>query len=244
MTASDPLFLAAVLGLGVLSGATAAVVGFGIGSLMTPLLLTRFDAATAIGLVAIPHLLATSLRFVRHRHAIDRTVLLRFGVPSAIGGVAGGLLHGILRSDALVAVLAVLLILTGIANLTNGFGRWRPHAAVASGVGFLSGIFGGLVGNQGGLRAAGLSAFDLEPRAFLATGTAVALLIDLARTPFYLARAGDVLLDLWVPIAVAAAGCVIGTIVGERVFLRLSRDQYRRVVGGAVLLLGGWLLLR
>ena len=40
-----------------------------------------------------------------------------------------------------------------------------------------------LAGNQGGLRAAGLLAVDLPPRAFLATGTAVALLVDLARTP-------------------------------------------------------------
>ena len=101
-----------------------------------------------------------------------------------IGGAAGGLLHGQLRSDTLVAVLAVLLVLTGIANLTNGFGRWQPAPAVAAVVGLLSGIFGGLVGNQGGLRAAGLSAFNLTPKAFLATGTAVALLIDVARTPF------------------------------------------------------------
>jgi hypothetical protein len=244
LTESSLLFLAALLALGVLSGATAAVVGFGIGSLMTPLLLTRFDASIAIGLVAIPHLVATAVRLVRHRHAIDRTVLFRFGLPSAVGGLVGGLLHGSLRSDALVAVLAILLIVTGVANLTNGFGRWQPRPVVASGVGLLSGVFGGLVGNQGGLRSAGLSAFNLEPRVFLATGTAVALLIDVARTPFYLARAGDTLLQLWLPVGVATAGCLIGTIAGERVFLRLSRDQYRRIIGSAVLLLGGWLLFR
>ena len=229
--------------IGVLSGATAAVVGFGIGSLMTPLLLARFAASTAVGVVAIPHLIATALRFVRHRGAIDRDVLWRFGMPSAVGGVLGGWLHGLLRSDALVAVLAILLILTGIANLTRGFGRWQPHPRLASVVGALSGIFGGLVGNQGGLRAAGLSAFNLEPRAFLATGTAVALLIDIGRTPFYLARGGPELLGLWRPIVVATAGCVVGTIAGERIFLRLSRELYRRVVGIAVLALGVWLLI-
>ena len=243
MTEFSGLFLAAVFLVGVLSGATAAVVGFGIGSLMTPLLLTRFIAPVAIGLVAIPHLLATALRFIRHWRTVDRAVLIRFGVPSAAGGAVGGLLHGVLRSDWLVTVLGILLILTGVANLTNGFGRWRPNRVVAAIVGLLSGVFGGLVGNQGGLRAAGLSAFDLEPRAFLATGTAVAVLIDVARTPFYLARAGDVLLQLWLPIAVASAGCLAGTIAGERIFFRLSKEQYRRVIGIAVLLLGLWLLI-
>ena len=244
MTASDSLFLTALLAIGALSGATAAVVGFGIGSLMTPLLLTRFDASTAIGLVAIPHLAATALRLLHHRRGIDRGVLVPFGLPSAVGGLAGGALQGVLRTDALVTVLAVLLILTGIANLTDGFGRWRPGPLVASGLGLLSGVFGGLVGNQGGLRAAGLSAFTLEPRVFLATGTAVALLIDLARTPFYLARAGAVLLGLWIPMAVATAGCLFGTVAGERLFLRLSHDQYQRIVGAAVILLGVWLLFR
>ena len=225
-----------------LSGGTAAIVGFGIGSLLTPLLLARFSAPTAVGIVALPHLFATAARFVRHRRAIDRGVLIRFGIPSAIGGAAGGLLHGWLRSDSLVTVLAVLLILTGIANLTNGFGRWKPSGAITGLVGFLSGMFGGLVGNQGGLRAAGLSAFRLEPRAFLATGTAVALLIDVARTPFYLARAGETLIQLWIPIAVATAGCLAGTLLGERLFLRMSPDLYRRIVGTAVLALGVWLL--
>ena len=228
--------------LGILSGATAAVVGFGIGSLMTPLLLARFTAPLAVALVALPHLAATAVRFVRHRKAIDRAVLARFGLPSAVGGAAGGLLHGWLRSDALVAVLAILLILTGIANLTNGFGRWRPSPLVAALVGLASGIFGGLVGNQGGLRAAGLSAFRLEPRVFLATSTAVALLIDIARTPFYLAQGGRTLMELWVPIAVATAGCLAGTVAGEQIFMRMSPDLYRRIVGTAVLILGTWLL--
>ena len=242
MTESSSLFLAVVFAVAVLSGATAAVVGFGIGSVLTPLLLLRFNASVAIGLVAIPHLLATALRFARHRHAIDRQTLVRFGLPSAAGGVVGGFLHAVVQSEWLATVLALLLILTGVANLTNGFGRWRPRPVAAGALGLLSGIFGGLVGNQGGLRAAGLSAFNLEPRAFLATGTVVALLIDLARTPFYLAHGGDILLELWLPIAVATGGCLIGTIAGERFFVRLSREQYRRVVGVAVLLLGVWLL--
>src|SRR5687767_11306923 len=104
---TSPHFLAAVFAVGILSGATAAVVGFGIGSLMTPLLLARLTASTAVGVVAIPHLVATALRFFQHRPAVDRAVLWRFGVPSALGGVAGGWLHGLLRSDALITVLAV-----------------------------------------------------------------------------------------------------------------------------------------
>jgi uncharacterized membrane protein YfcA len=203
------------------------VVGFGIGSLLTPLLAARYDTQTAVGIVALPHLLATALRFVQSRAFIDRDVLLRFGLPSAVGGL----------------VLGVLLLATGIANLTRGFGGWRPDGHAAPALGLLSGFFGGLAGNQGGLRAAGLSGFPLEPRAFLATSTAVALLVDAARTPVYLARAGHVLLQLAGPITVAAAGCLLGTVLGERVLIGTTPDRYRRLVGAGVALVGLWLVL-
>jgi uncharacterized membrane protein YfcA len=195
-----------------------------------------------VGVVAIPHLLATAVRFVQHRAAIDREVLVRFGLPSAIGGLAGAALQGRFSSPALLAVLGGLLLATGIANLTGGFGGWRPDGHATPALGVLSGFFGGLAGNQGGLRAAGLSGFALPPRDFLATSTAVALVVDMARTPIYLTRAGATLASLAGPITVAAAGCLVGTVLGERILIGTTPERYRRMVGVAVALVGLWLL--
>ena len=227
-----------------LSGSTAAVIGFGIGSLLTPLLTLHLTPELAVAAVALPHLLATAVRYARHAAAVDRVTLVRFGLLSASGGLAGALLQAALSAPALLAALGVLLIVTGLAALTGNFGVRRPRPAVALGLGLLSGLFGGLAGNQGGLRAAGLLAFDLPPRAFLATSTAVALVVDLARTPVYLLRAGAELWPLAIPIGVAAAGCLVGTVWGERLLLRLSGAAYRRLVGAGVGLIGGWLLVR
>jgi uncharacterized membrane protein YfcA len=236
------MFLAALFALGVISGATAAVVGFGIGSLLTPLLLTTLSPTMAVAVVALPHLIATAIRFFQHRPAIDGGVIVRFGLPSALGGFTGAWLQGAIDERWLFLVLGGLLIATSVANLTRGFGAWKPPTAIAILLGLLSGVFGGLVGNQGGLRAAGLLAFNLSPRAYLATGTAVALLIDAARTPVYLMRGGSAILSLAVPIGVAAAGCIVGTLLGERLFLGLPAERYRRIVGAAVGVLGVYLL--
>jgi uncharacterized membrane protein YfcA len=238
------IFLGALFFLGVIAGATAAIVGFGIGSLLTPFLLTRLSPTLAVAAVALPHLAATALRFVQHRHAIDKKVLARFGVASAAGGLAGAWLQTAFDEKWLFVVLGVLLIATALANLTDNFGGWQAPAFVAMALGGLSGLFGGLVGNQGGLRAAGLLAFNLSKRAYLATGTAVALMIDAARTPVYLARAGNELTAFAVPIVVATGGCILGTVLGERVFLGLAPERYRRIVGTAVGALGAWLLAR
>jgi uncharacterized protein len=238
------LFLLALFAVGVLSGGTAAVIGFGIGSLLTPLLTLRLSPELAVAAVALPHLLATAVRYLRHARAVDRPTFLRFGLLSAAGGLAGALLQARLGAPALLAILGALLIATGLASLTGTFGGRRPGTPAALALGLASGLFGGLAGNQGGLRAAGLLAFDLPPRAFLATSTAVALLVDLARTPVYLMRAGPQLWSLGVPIAVAALGCLVGTVWGERLLLGVSATRYRRLVGAGVGAIGVWLLTR
>src|SRR5215216_5198648 len=98
-------FYAVLAAVAVLSGATASVVGFGIGSLLTPLLATRVGAPVAVAAVALPHAAATALRCWRLRHAIDRAVLRGFGLLSAAGGLAGALLYTRLGGRALTAAL-------------------------------------------------------------------------------------------------------------------------------------------
>jgi hypothetical protein len=50
-------------------------------------------------------------------------------------------------------------------------------------------------------------------------------------------------MPLWPPIAAALTGVVIGTLVGERILMGLTPRRFGQVVGGAVGLLGVWLLL-
>lgn len=111
-------------------------------------------------------------------------------------------------------------------------------------LGALSGFFGGVVGNQGGLRAAALSAFALEPTVFVATSTTIGVAIDLVRTPVYLYRAGDELASVWPLVAWAVAGVLAGTLIGERLLLGLSRERFRTIVSSAIGLIGAWLLFR
>lgn len=237
-------FLVAIFAVGLLSGGTAAVVGFGIGSLLTPLLILRLTPDLAVAAVALPHLLATAVRFIRHVSAVHRPTLLHFGLASAAGGLTGALLQAEFSGRVLLMILGVLLVATGVASVTGWLDRWRAPPKSALGLGLVSGLFGGLAGNQGGLRAAGLLAFDLSPRAFLATSTAVALLVDLARTPVYLLRAGPQLWALILPIAVAGLGCLFGTLAGERLLGLVSAPTYRRLVGAGVAAVGVWLLVR
>lgn len=147
-----------------------------------------------------------------------------------------------LGNRSLTFVLGALLLLTRLAGLTGWTSRWRVRGAGVWMLGLLSGFFGGVAGNQGGLRSAALLSFRLEPVTFVATATATALLVDLGRTPIYLWRVGPALVVLWVPISVATSGVLLGTLLGERVLLGLQQPRFRLVVSVLILLVGLLLL--
>ena len=211
---------------------------------ISPLLAFRYGPSVAVAAVALPHAIATALRFWRLRAAVDRGLLLRFGLLSAIGGLAGALWYARLGSRTVFLVLAVLLIMTAVAGLTGWAERVRARGAVAWLLGLASGFFGGVVGNQGGLRAAALMSFGLAPAAFVATSTAIALCVDAVRAPVYLVRAGAELTPLAWPIAVASAGTVFGTLIGERILFGLGPRRFRAIVSSIIGILGVWLLVR
>ena len=229
----------------VIAGAIASISGFGIGSVLTPVLSTQFDVRLAIAMVSLPHLAGTFVRFLLVRARIDRDVLLGFGAASAIGGLVGAALQAVVQSSALAIVVGLLLVFAGIGSLTGFAQRMRfsgRRSALVGGA--LSGLLGGLVGNQGGIRAAALLGFDVERDAFVATATAVALIVDGARIPVYLATEGADLAPHLPLLALLAVGAIVGTLLGGWTLRRMSEEVFRRVVGVLLLVLGFYTLAR
>jgi uncharacterized protein len=245
VTAEAPLWFAGLIALvAFVAGATASIVGFGIGSLLTPFMAARYGTDLAIAAIALPHLSGGLLRGWRLRRSLDSRVLVRFGILSAIGGLVGALVFAQLAPTSLGRVLGALLVLTATAGVTGWSERWRPSGPLVWALGALSGFFGGVVGNQGGLRAAALSAFGLKPAVFVATSTTIGVMIDVVRTPVYLYGSGAELYRIWPLVAVAVAGVLGGTLIGEHLLLGLSRERFRQFVSIAVGLLGLWFLFR
>lgn len=229
-------------GLAVLAGAVAALAGFGIGSLLTPALTLTVGTKVAVALVAVPHIVATATRLWVLRASIDRSVLLGFGLASAAGGLGGALLHGALATPLLTRMLGALLILAGTSELTGLGRRFRISGTAATLAGALSGVFGGLVGNQGGIRSAALLRFDLSREGLIATATATALLVDIARLPVYVATTGGEMLREWPTVAILTGGVLVGTFIGAPILRRVPESAFRRVLAVLLIGLGAWLL--
>ncbi len=102
-----------------IAGAIAAVSGFGIGSILTPVLSTQIDTKIAVAVVSIPHFIGTLVRFVRlHRH-VNRRVAFTFGVASAIGGLGGAVLNAYVSGPTLGYILGNLLVFAGLSGISG-----------------------------------------------------------------------------------------------------------------------------
>src|SRR5437667_5584913 len=97
---------------------------------------------------------------------------------NAAGSLIGALIHVYVASPVLSVVLGALLVLAGVLGVTGYAGRIRFGRETSWIAGALSGLFGGLVGNQGGLRSAAMLGLGVRPAAFVATATAIALAVD------------------------------------------------------------------
>jgi uncharacterized membrane protein YfcA len=239
----DEFFVVAVFVVALVSGATASVVGFGIGSLLTPLFAAKLGTPVAVAIVALPHAFASIVRAIRLRASIDWSVVRSFGIVSAIGGLIGALVYSGLGGRSLTLVLGALLVLTASAGITGWSSRWHPRGPLVWLLGLLSGFFGGVAGNQGGIRAAAMSSFRLSPTAFVATATAIAVLVDVGRTPIYLWRAGAAIEPHLQLIGIASAGVLLGTVIGERVLRAMSPATFRWIIHVTIGLLGVWLIV-
>jgi uncharacterized membrane protein YfcA len=177
------------------------------------------------------------------RDAVDRKVLRSFGLASAIGGLAGAALHGLLASPMLSIVLGALLILAGALELTGLNRRFAIEGGAATIAGVASGVFGGLVGNQGGIRSAALLRAGLAPRTLVATATATAMLVDLARLPIYLATNGaDIAANARI-LVVLTVGGIVGTLLGGPILRRIPEHLFRRILAVVLVVLGVALVL-
>lgn len=233
-----------VLLVAAIAGALAAVTGFGIGSLLTPVLALQVETRLAVAAISVPHVIGTALRFWLLAGSVDRKVFWSFGLASAAGGLIGAFLHGWASNRWLTMLFGALLVFAAASEPTGVARTLRFRGQLAWTAGALSGLLGGLVGNQGGLRSAALLGFDLPKQRFVATATAVGLVVDGARMPVYLATQYRDMAAMWTVIVMAAVGVVLGTLLGSRVLARIPDIWFHRVLAVVLAGLGTTMLLR
>jgi uncharacterized membrane protein YfcA len=221
------------------------LVGLVLGNLRLPvvLLVASSPSAGAGANIAISAVAAATAAAAHIRAGrINWRLFAWMTPPSVLGAVAGGYLSGVLPERALLIVIALVLLLSGIGMLRDkrpprpaaAPGKERPldiPAAVASGAAI--GVLGGVVGLiLGSLRMPALLRIVGEvPVRAVGTNVAVGFFVGVAGALGHLPNAAP---DI-TPILVGGAASIPGALLGSRLTGRLSEQQLIRAIGAVLL---------
>lgn len=221
--------------------------GFGLGTLLLAVLVLIFPPGVAIVVTAVVHFLNNVFKFgLLGKHA-DAGIVLRFGLPAIAGAWLGAqslsLLAGLpalfsysigATEHSVTPVKVAIGVLLGVFAAIELLPLKRiatiPPRFLPLG-GALSGYFGGLSGHQGALRTLFLVKAGLPKETFIATGVAVALIIDITRISTYLVELRDF---TWrenaMLIATATVAAFIGSFAASRVLRKVTMQGVQRMV--------------
>lgn len=201
--------------------------GFGLGTVLLPVLAVFLPLPNAIATTALVHFInSTGKLCLTFRHA-SVPILLKFGLPAFIASYFGAKLLVLTQAPKLpMALLMAVFAIVDLLKLAEKFKlpKTKQTLWLAAG-GALSGLFGGFSGHQGAFRTAFLLRMGLSKEALVATGAALAFLVDLMRLMVYQSSLNlcNNSCQLQLPITVAATiAALLGTIFGSKLLKKVA----------------------
>jgi uncharacterized membrane protein YfcA len=105
--------------------------------------------------------------------------------------------------------------------------------------GLLSGFFGGLTGIQGAVRSAFLIKAGLSKEGYIATGVAIACLIDISRLSVYSTRIIEADLVANLPLLIPAIlSAMTGALIGKKLLKKVTLELVKSLVAIMLILIG------
>jgi uncharacterized protein len=221
--------------------------GFGLGTLLTPVMMIYFPVEIAIALTGIVHLFNNLFKLILVGKHAKKEVLIKFGIPAVLFAILGSFLmlyfkdlpplysYSLFNHDFSVYpfkfLVSILLIFFAILDLTPSFQTlaFSPNKLPLGGI--LSGFFGGLSGNQGAFRTAFLIKAGLSKEQFIGTAVVVSTFVDLSRLSLYSSQLFSKQLIEHLPLLVGStSAAIMGAVIGHRLLKKVTFIWIQRMV--------------
>ena len=233
--------------------------GFGLGTLLMPVVALFFPLDVAIGITAMVHFANNIFKLGLLGLKADRSVLLRFGLPAVLAALIGALLLGRLMTlppllayelagrtllvEPVKLVVGLLIVLFVGLELSPAFSAKSFDRKYLPWGGLISGFFGGLSGHQGAFRSMFLIKAGLGKEQFVATGIVLAVMVDMTRMLIYgwenslSSRHID-----WLLVGIATLSAFSGAFIGASLIKKMTIDAIQRIVSGLLIVVAGGLI--
>ena len=212
--------------------------GFGLATMITPVVFLWLEPHEAVAVVGIVHGSHNAWKSKVLRSSVDYSAVRRYGWAMVVGALLGAALNTAVEADPLLLIVGVALVILPLLSMSERWTNVRlPDAEDRIG-GFGSGFFGGLTGHQGALRAMFLQKRLPNKTEYAATAAVLALVVDVTRVPVYVALEGWQILDAgWLIVGLVLAA-VLGVQLGKRWLKKWKSDTIRNGILVAIVASG------
>lgn len=221
--------------------------GFGLGTLLLPAFALFFPIEIAIAMTALVHFTNNIFKFALVFRNINLKVALQFALPGIIASLLGAsLLNQLSTANDLFQysmwghvfhiklmkiIVAMIMLAFALLEIKSSFEeRFKFEAKYIYLGGFLSGFFGGISGHQGGLRSAFLIRLNLAKEQFIATGVAIAIVVDIARLGVYSNHIQKIDLSNINLIIISCLAAFLGAWFGNKLVKKTKIEIIQKIV--------------
>jgi len=221
--------------------------GFGLGTLLMPVVAIFFPVEIAIAITAMVHLANNVFKVALLGKKASRSVLLSFGIPAVISAFLGALALGWLSSvpsvfeyaafgkqmqvSPLKLVVGMLILAFVALELSPRFSSIAVDRKYLPYGGVVSGFFGGLSGHQGAFRSMFLLKIGLSKEEFVATAVMLAVMVDMSRMLIYgWEMSGQRHAVQWPLVIAASVSAFMGAYFGSKLLKKITIKSIQVVV--------------
>lgn len=212
--------------------------GFGVGTVMTPILLFFLPLPQTILLVCIIHLFHDIWKLCFFHYGIDWQLFKNFGLSSIIASAIGAMFVAQEQSMILYSLLGLLLIIS--VWIVVAVPTITIQNNVFNGLigGTISGFFAGMFGVRGAVRSLFLVGMDLDKAVFIGTTGLISLCIDSVRLVVYIKDGLTLDTHLYWGIFLFIPASFFGAYTGKKIVDHASHERFRQYVLIFLLLAG------
>jgi len=236
-------FLIYFILLALLAEIIGTIGGFGSSLLFVPIASYFFDFHSVLGITALFHLSSNISKIYFFRKGYNIKLIYTIGIPAVIFVAIGAWISKYMETEILELGLSVFLILVSLFFLLFQNITLKPTNSNSVIGGIFSGLIAGLLGTGGAIRGLTLSAFNLKPEVFIATSAIIDLGIDATRSVVY-GMNGYIHQDDLYLIPILLLVSIIGTFIGKKILLKISENQFKKIVLLLILITGISTLLK
>src|SRR3989344_1425967 len=224
--------------LTIVASAIGTVTGFGISTIMIPVLAIVLPPVEAIFFVSIVHWFDNIWKITLFRSGLNWKLIGLFGATGLVTSYIGAALTLNIDGTILLQILGVFLAVYAVFLLLQSKLKVPASSSAAVIGGSLSGFFAGMFGIGGAIRSAFLALFDLPKAVYIATAGAIGLMVDLTRIVTYVAGGVTLPQTLLYGLIIVIPVSLLGAFLGKGVVDKIPQRQFRSVVAVLIFLIG------